>query len=186
MIKKLLKTVCEELQEMEVDYVIVGGSALVERDKPIGTSDVDFAIAPEDFDEITEKLKENPRFQRTEKMDPMISVEFQVNGAWRTVEFLNPKYFSGEKTPEEFIDYLKNYRSRKTSKGYVVDPEIVWYMRLVISDWEIYIQKILRDVRAGMDPTLLDKVLEVAEALGEKEKLEPRVKKTKEEIGHLF
>jgi hypothetical protein len=55
-------------------------------------------------------------------------------------------------------------------------------MRLAIPDWEIYVQKILRDVRAGVPEAKLDDVMEIAGVLGTAELLEPRVSKTRETI----
>ena len=56
---------------------------------------------------------------------------------------------------------MMNYRSAKGPNGNVARPEVVWYMRLVIPDWEIYVQKIMRDVRAGVPASLMDEVEEI-------------------------
>ncbi len=110
----------------------------------------------------------------------MIESEFMFENAWRTVEFLDPSYFSGEKTADEFIDYVKRYRCTKRDVGYVAHPEVVFFMRLAIADWEIYVQKILRDIRVGLPASLLDDVMEMAGTLGIREKMKPRVEYTRE------
>ncbi|MEK6987385.1 MAG: hypothetical protein AABX97_04710, partial [Candidatus Thermoplasmatota archaeon] len=58
-------------------------------------------------------------------------------------------------------------------------PEVVWYMRLAIGDWEVYVQKILRDVRTGVPPSLLDKVLDIARHFDVLEVLRPRVEQAR-------
>jgi len=91
--------------------------------------------------------------------------------------------FLGKNSGDEFIDYVKRYRSTKKDIGYIADPEVVFYMRLVITDWEIYVQKILRDIKAGLPVTVLDDVVDIAETLGLKEKMKSRVEYTKEIVG---
>ena len=181
-IDRLLEEVCRELDEMGLDYLVVVGSALEAKGYEIGTEDIDFVITPKGFDEIDDELERSSRFRMIDKIKTMIETKFFFENAWRTVEFLDPGYFSGERSPDEFIDYVKRYRSDKEKVGYVVNPEVVFFMRLMVTDWEIYVQKILRDIKAGLSIGLLEDVIKISENLGVREKIEPRVEKTKEII----
>lgn len=182
MTQDLLREVCEELKHMDMDFIVVGGSALVNEGYDISTSDLDFVLTPKHFDEIEKKLEESSRFSVKDRIQTMIESEFMFENSWRTVEFIDPDYFSGDKPPDGFIDYVKRYRSVKKDIGYVAKPEVVFYMRLMVADWEIYIQKILRDVRSGLPISLLDEVSRISKTLKVEDKMEPRVKKTKEII----
>jgi len=177
---KFLEEVCSELKDIGVDYMIVGGSTIESQGWDVGTYDIDFVLTAKEFFEIEKKLNDSPRFRMIDSIRSMIESEFMFENTWRTVEFLDPEYFSGEKTGDEFIEYVKRYRSTKKDIGYVSDPEVVFFMRLVVSDWEIYVQKILRDIRAGLPVTILDDVIEIANNLGIEEKVKPRVEYTKE------
>ncbi len=167
MINRFLEEVCKELKDVGMDYIIVGGSE-------------DFVLTTKGFSEIEEKLKKSDRFRVMDRIKTMIEGEFMFENTWRTVEFLDPGYFSVKKTADEFIDYVKRYRSTKKKIGYVANPEVVFFMRLVIADWEIYVQKILRDIRVGLPISLLDDVMEIANILGIEGKMKPRVEFTKE------
>ncbi|MFO7990940.1 MAG: hypothetical protein R6U61_01440 [Thermoplasmata archaeon] len=182
MINNFLEEVCGELKDIDVDYIVVGGSAIESRGWDIGTEDLDFVLTAKGFSDLEIKLKGSPRFKVIDRIKTMVETEFMHENTWRTVEFIDPRYFSGKKTADEFVDYVKRYRSTKEKIGHVADPEVVFFMRLMVGDWEIYVQKILRDIRAGLPVELLDDVVEISDTLGVKEKMEPRVEYTKEII----
>jgi len=179
---KFLEEVCEELKDIGLDYIIVGGSAIESKGWDIGTDDLDFVLTTKGFSEIEDKLEESSRFSVIDRIKTMIETEFMFENTWRTVEFLDPGYFSGERSAEEFIDYVKRYRSTEKDVGHVAHPEVVFFMRLSIADWEIYVQKILRDIKAGLPVTLLDDVIKISKTMGIEEKMKPRVKYTQEII----
>lgn len=181
MIDRFLKEVGRELKDIGVDYIIVG-EAIENEGWEIGTYDLDFVLTAKGFSEIESKLKDSSDFRVIDRVKTMIESEFMFENTWRTVEFIDPGYFSGEKTPDGFMDYVKRYRSVKKNIGHVANPEVVFFMRLMIQDWEIYIQKILRDIRAGLPLTLLDDVIDISKTLGVEEKMNPRVEYTKEII----
>ncbi len=168
MINRFLKEVCKELKDIGIDYIIINNGS------------GDFVLTTKGFSEIEEELKKSDRFRVMDRIKTMIESEFMFENTWRTVEFLDPGYFSGKKTADEFIDYVKRYRSTKRDVGYVANPEVVFFMRLVIADWEIYVQKILRDIRVGLPISLVDDVIEIANTLGIEEKMKPRVEYTKD------
>lgn len=173
-----VEELCRHLRKLGVDYVLVGGMAIELAGYPTGTEDVDFALTLRQFSSALRKLSEDRRFRQVEELDTIGGAQFFTGRRWVDVDFINPKLFRGKKSDEFFITYLKRYRSKSTSLGPVAAPEVAWYMRLAIPDWEIYVQKILRDIRAGVPQAKLDDVLEIAKVLGKVETLEPRVEKT--------
>lgn len=174
MTENFLKEVCEELHRLDIDFLLVGGSAIVDQ--------IDFVLTPKEFDEIEERLEKNSRFIVRDSIKTMVGTEFMYENSWRTVEFINPTHFSGNKTADEFVEYVKRYRSKKTDIGHIANPEIVFFMRLMVNDWEIYIQKILRDIKAGLPLDILNEVMAISKTLGVEEKMNPRIEKTREII----
>ncbi len=55
-------------------------------------------------------------------------------------------------------------------------------MRLVVPNWLIYVQKTLRDIRAGVPEETLEDVLAMARVLGVEDTIRPRVEKTRDVI----
>lgn len=175
-----LELLCKTLRELEVDYVLVGGMAVELAGFPTGTEDVDFAVTMREFERVMATLEGHPRFRDVESLYTIGGAQFFTGHSWIDVGFLNPRLFRGGKSGDEFIRYVRRYRSKTISLGPVARPEVAWYMRLIISDWEIYVQKILRDVLAGVPASTLDDALVIARVLGVEETLQPRVKKTRE------
>lgn len=175
-----VEELCRYLRELRIDYVLVGGMAIELTGYPTGTEDVGFALTLRQFSSTMKKLSTDKRFRQVEEFDTIGGAQFFTGRRWVDVDFIGPKLFRGKKSDEFFITYIKKYRSASTDLGPVAAPEVAWYMRLAISDWEIYVQKILRDLRAGVPQAKLDDVLEVARVLGTAEILEPRVAKTRE------
>lgn len=170
------------LRELDVDYVLVGGMAVELAGFPTGTEDVDFAVTMRDFDRVLKQLEDDPRFREVESLGTIGGAQFFTGDRWLDVEFLNPKLFQGEKSGNAFIHYIRRYRSRNTPIGPVARPEVTMYMRLIIPDWAIYVQKILRDVRAGVPEETLDGALAIAQVLGVEDTLRPRVQRTRDFI----
>ena len=176
-----LREVCLELRKAGVDYVVVGGAA-IERHHQIGTMDLDFAIALRDYPGVLEKMTAHPRVRELDDVGTMAGCKFRLGTRWIDVEFINPKLFGGKLPPDHFIDYIKRHRSERTAFGPCATSGVVWYMRLAIPDWQTYVQKILRDVRAGVPEKTLDDALAIARHFGIHELIEPRVRHAKEMI----
>ncbi len=177
-----LPSVCRDLREAGIAYIVVGGASL-ERRFPIGTGDIDLVVALRDYAGVLAKLRRHPRVRNVEDARTMAGCEWLVGTHWTDVEFINPRLFSGRREPDAFVEYVARYRSEETEVGRVAAPEVVWYMRLAVPDWTVYVQKILRDVRAGVPASLLDRVLDVAGHFGNRADLEPRVRTAREAIG---
>jgi hypothetical protein len=177
-----VEELCRHLQNLGVDFVLVGGMAIELRGYQTGTEDVGFALTLRQYSSTMRKLSTDRRFRELDDSGTIGGAQFFTGHSWVDVDFINPRLFRGKKTDDFFITYLKKYRSSSTDLGPVAAPEVAWYMRLAIPDWEIYVQKILRDVRAGVPEAKLDDVMEIAGVLGTAELLEPRVSKTRETI----
>jgi hypothetical protein len=176
-----LKDVCLELRNAGVDYVVVGGAA-IERHYRVGTMDLDFAIALKDYTTVLTKMASHPRVRDMEDLGTIAGCKFRVETRWVDVEFINPKLFCGKSPPDHFIDYVRRYRSEHTDLGPCATPPVVWYMRLAVPDWQIYVQKIIRDFRAGVPEKTLEDAVAIAAHFGIRELIESRVRQAREMI----
>lgn len=177
-----LETLTGVLEEIGADYVLVGGMAVELAGYPTGTEDVDFAVTMRDFGRVMKQLEDDPRFRDVENLGTIGGAQFFTGNRWMDVDFVNPKLFRGNKSGDAFIRYIRRYRSRKTPAGPVARPEVTMYMRLIGPDWAIYVQKILRDIRAGVPEDTLEGALAIARVFGVEEILRPRMRKTKDFI----
>lgn len=175
-----LRALCKHLQDKGLDYVLVGGIAIDMAGYSTGTEDVDFAVTLKEFAKAMAAVSNDRKFRDVEDQRTIGGGQFFTGTRWIDVEFINPILFRGAKSDDEFIDYIKKHRSRRTELGSVALPEVAWYMRLTLPDWEIYVQNILRDVRAGVPVDVLDGVLAISRTLGNLPDLGPRVGKTRQ------
>ncbi|MFQ5907656.1 MAG: hypothetical protein ACE5JE_02335 [Thermoplasmata archaeon] len=180
MMQEELEALAAVLRELGVDYVLVGGMAVELAGFSTGTEDVDFAVTMREFDRVLEELDRDARFRDVESLGTIGGAQFFTGARWLDVDFVNPKLFRGRKSGEDFIRYVKRYRSRDTLVGPVAHPAVTWYMRLIVPDWQVYVQKILRDIRAGVPEEILETALVIGKVLGVGEVLRPRVKKTRD------
>ena len=175
-----LEELSSVLRDLKVDYVLVGGMAVDLAGFPTGTEDVDFVVSMREFERVMQRIQSHRKFRNVENLGTIGGGQFFTGDGWMDVDFLNPRLFKGKRTGDQFIRYVRRYRSRKTPIGPVALPEVAWYMRLVVPDWEIYIQKILRDVRAGVPESMLEVALAIGRVFGVEDTLRPRVKKARE------
>lgn len=54
-------------------------------------------------------------------------------------------------------------------------PKVVWYMRLVIDRWELYVPKMLRDLRAGVPWSTAEEVQRLADRFERGDLLRERI-----------
>ncbi|MCI4347238.1 MAG: hypothetical protein L3J97_01300 [Thermoplasmata archaeon] len=167
------------VQALGARFLIVGGAA-VARAVPSETEDVDLMLAVSDFGRVIRSLAKDPTAY-VEKVGA-IAGGFLIAGD-RRIEFdlLDPSAFSGERSAVEFFDYVFRYRSRAGPEGRYAAPPVVWYMRLMVPDWLTYVQKILRDLRAGAPWSWMEIVLDIARRFGTRADLVPRVAEARED-----
>ncbi len=145
-----------------------------------GTEDVDPVVTMSQFSRSLSKLSKDRMFRNVEELSTIGGAQFYTGDRWVDVDFINPRLFKGRRTGDEFVSYIRRYRSRKTRWGHVAGPEVTWYMRLCVPDWLIYVQKIIRDVRAGVPEDVLEKSLGIARALGVHGEIAARVRKVRQ------
>ncbi len=167
----------------EIDYIVVGGYAWEKTVMPAGTVDLDIMIIPEEYKEGLRKVPDILReagldvVEREE--DPIMSL-FEVSSERRIMELevINSRYYSTGK--KEFFRYAKQYRTTQKNGIYYADPELVWYMRLYLPDWETYLYKCVRELtiayRVKGYTLKLSNILKIANVLGTIKKIKPRVK----------
>jgi len=174
-----VKALSDVLADEGVAFIVVGGASL-ERTWSVGTHDIDVAVTMADFSRVLQKLQVHRRFRNVDDdMIPIAGSEFFTGTRWTDVEFINPRPFSGTLPPDDFIDYVRRHRSREVEGIVFAEPEIVWYMRLSIPDWIVYVEKIVRDVRAGVPLEILEKVLGVSKHFGNTDLIIPRIREAR-------
>jgi predicted nucleotidyltransferase len=174
------------LKEIEVRFVVVGGSAVQQKVRS-GTSDVDVLILIGDWDRVKEAISKDRRATPLEINDErqMGGTEVQLGGLEpTTIEFLSAQPFSGARPPDDFVEYVRDYRSELIGGVRYATPAAVWYIRLALDEWwEAYVSKIRQDVVAGIpqDETLAQ-VIEIADRFGMGVKIRERVVDTKKTL----
>lgn len=173
----------------EIDYIVVGGYAWERTVMPAGTVDLDIIVISKDYKETLKKistaLDKAGLHAVLREEDPVMSL-FEIKGGHRTLELevINSNYYSTRK--KEFFGYVKQYRSILKKRVRYANPELVWYMRLYLPDWEIYLYKCLRELtlarQAKRYELKLNDTLEIADVFGTGDKMKTRVKVLKKMI----
>lgn len=175
------KRIGKELQELGIEYILIGGSAICFSEYPVTTKGLDFVVLK--FEELSEILKkERIKIERiSHSLDRTRTSAIHSRFDEIPVDFLNPENFS--ENPVAFFEYAKKYRTKKMDFGRVAKPELVWYMRIVIPEWITYIDKILRDIKFGHRPDkLFQKVLAIARRDGREDEISKKILRLKREI----
>lgn len=176
-----IEAIAAKLMQLGVEFVVVGGSAL-ERELAVGTGDVDFLVAVGDFDSLEEAFHDRKDIAPFEPTGTIGSSRMIVGSGWVEVEFIVGSPFSGSQRGDDFVRYVREYRSDPRGSARWARPEVVWYMRLSTDDWKMYVTKIRRDVRAGVPESTLDRVLDVAKHFGVAKKIGSRVQEVREAL----
>ncbi len=179
--KSDVEAVAVWLHRVGVQFVVIGGSAMEARVNA-GTRDVDVLIMVADWGRIGDAVENDPT------ADPLEPKEGQLRGTSIRLggmepidlEFISAEPFCGEKTPDEFVRYIRIYRSEKIGGARHATPAAVWYIRLSVDGyWNQYISKIRREIVAGMPESTLDSVIEIAKHFGVEEMMRYRVAETR-------
>ncbi|MCI4369284.1 MAG: hypothetical protein ACHP93_05430 [Solirubrobacterales bacterium] len=176
------------LERTGIEYLFVGGVAMAES-VPSVTEDFDVMILPSAFDAAVAAVDRDPSVVSMGRGPAeMPGGHVLVRGALIRFDLLDPNAYSAQRSGIDFYRFVKRYHSRATNLGRVALPEVVWYMRLVIDDWELYVPKILRDVRAGAPWALAEKVRRIARRYGVEAVLRSRLARVEEDlrINHLL
>jgi len=173
-----VRLVARKLQDLGRRYPVVGGAAM-DQLVPTSTDDVDLMLTVSQFEPIIEKLSHD--------LEVYINVSGNIAGGHvsmdgRKIEFdlLNPSSFSGRRSGDEFFDYVLKHRSKQTELGPTAQPQVVWYTRLMVPDWETYIQKIVRDLGNGAPWRWIEGVKAIARRFGTANLLASRINELQE------
>jgi len=140
----------EILRRNGVDYIFVGGTAILRR-FPSETLDFDVMVLPRDFARAVRAVDNDPSVgSMTRVPATMPGGHVIVRGSLVRFVLLDPASYAGTRDPRDFYRYVRRYASEPSPIGRVATPAVVWYMRLVIDPYELYLPKILRDLRAGV------------------------------------
>jgi hypothetical protein len=165
----------EILRRNGVDFVFVGGVAIGQR-FPSATQDFDVMVLPKGYARAVDLIDRDPAVVSMSRAPAeMPGGHVLVRGTLVRFDLLDPAAYSGVRTGEEFYDFVARYRSDLTELGRVARPEVIWYMRLVIEQWEVYVSKILRDLRAGAPWSIVAKVDRIAHRFGVQPMVRDRV-----------
>lgn len=166
------------LRRNDVPFVFVGGVAIEQR-FPSATEDLDVMVLPDGYARAVGRVDRDPSVVSMSRGPAeMPGGHVLIRGNLVRFDLLDPAAYSGTRTGEAFYRYVVRYHSDRTELGRVARPEVVWYMRLVIEPWELYVSKILRDLRAGAPWSIAGKVERIAEHFGVRSVVRAR-------LGHL-
>jgi len=157
---------------------VVGGPA-IELHYDAGTLAVDVLILVGDWQPVSEALLKSPLATPLvpDEGQQLRSTQVRLGGIEPIdLEFLSAEPFSGSRSPDEFVEYVRTYRSEKIGDVRYASPAVVWYIRLSIEGfWDQYVSKIRRDIAAGVPEGTFDAVLEIADHFGVGDKIRERV-----------
>jgi hypothetical protein len=175
--REQIKKVADWLGGLGVRFIVVGGSA-IELHYDAGTLDVDVLILVGDWQPVAEALLKSPLATPLEPDEGQLrGTQVRLGGIEPIdLEFLSAEPFSGSRSPDEFVEYVRTYRSEKIGDVRYANPAVVWYIRLSIEGfWDQYVSKIRRDIAAGVPEATFDAVLEIADRFGVRDKIRERV-----------
>lgn len=175
------EAIAAKLSEIGVEFVVVGGSTL-EREYAVGTGDVDLLVAIGDFESLEKAFQDRKDIAPFAPTGTVGSTRILVGSGWIEVEFIVGSPFSGTQRGDDFVRYVREYRSDVRGSARWARPEVVWYMRLCTDEWRMYVPKVRRDVRAEVPESTFDRVMDVARHFGVLEKIGSRVKEAREAL----
>jgi hypothetical protein len=163
------------LRRNGVEFVFVGGVAIGQR-FPSATQDFDVMVLPNGYARAVELIDRDPSVVAMSRGPAeMPGGHVLVRGTLVRFDLLDPAAYSGVRSGEDFYGFVLRYRSDLMELGRVARPEVIWYMRLVIDQWEVYVSKILRDLRAGAPWSIVAKVDRIAHRFGVQQRIRDRL-----------
>ncbi|MGD0718337.1 MAG: hypothetical protein ABSA15_01995 [Thermoplasmata archaeon] len=178
-----VEQVARWLDSLGIRHVVVGGSA-IEHPVPVGTGDVNVLVAVGDWEAIDRALENRADAIPLEPYTGTIrSTKLHLGTETVDLEFISGQPFSGNLAGDDFLDYVRTYRATKTRGVRYATPPVVWYMRLSVDDqWQQYVWKINRDIKAGVPASTLESVMEIADHFGVGPRIRERIEFTRKTL----
>jgi hypothetical protein len=163
--------------EIGVPFVVVGGSAiLLDTPDPIVTKDVDVLVSGRDLeraDRAVEGRSDAP------PLDPATGTirgtKVPIGDSSIDIGFLSASAFGGQ----PFLEYVRTSGSVPYDGTRRAKPAVVFYMRLLLDEWEANIPSIERDIGKGIPETTLDRTISIASRFGKEKVIRQRVAATR-------
>ena len=171
------------LERHRLRFIVVGGAAVF-RAYPSESRDVGALLLTREYARGIESLDRDPSVvAMTREPGETAGGHFLVGTTVVRFDILDPAAFSGTRAGDEFFDYVYRYGSRDAPEGRVATVPVVWYMRLVIEGeaWQVQVQKILRDLRAGAPWSRMADVRRIARRFGRETRVGERIVRVREE-----
>ncbi len=178
-----VEQVARWLEGLGIRHVVVGGSA-IEHSVPVGTGDVDVLVAVGDWAAIDRALENRVDATPLAPYGGTIrSTRLQLGTETVDLEFISGQPFSGNLPGDDFLEYVRTYRTTKTRGVRYATPPVVWYMRLSLDDqWQQYVWKINRDIQAGVPVSTLDSAAAIADHFGVGPRIRERIAFTRKTL----
>ncbi len=172
-----------------VPYLVVGGQAVRSASVNSETEDVDLIVAVRDFDTLIHRLEKDSRFAAPDRTSWVAKYELHFGPRrddYVELDLLNGRRFCGDRTPDEFFDYLARSWAIPSDLGPCARIPAVWYTRLMVRDSGlVYVRKVVRDLRAGASPSDLDDVLRIGQFCGTRKEVAGRIAQVREILGEV-
>jgi hypothetical protein len=176
-----LAEIVAELDRLGIRYVVVGGGAVAAQ-YSVGTQDVDILVAAEEYQPSLSKLDESPQVKWVEKSPGMATVLFHGTGGDLELDVIDTTMYSGDREPDAFVRFVRSHASVAIRGVRFATVPAVWYMRLLVPDWQIYLTKVQADLAFGVPPKFLDEAAAIADRFGCGDVIRERVGSVRAEV----
>jgi hypothetical protein len=168
------------LRKHAVRYAIVGGQAIAQN-AATTTVDVDIMVTTSDYRDTVARLSQDPTLTLAWEGGPVTRFGLQ---SFRGVplDVVDAGVFAGNKSGEEFFEFLIQKESFVKDGIRYVSPEAVWYTRLLTKRWRAYAEKIVTNVIDGLEARRLERVREIARYFGTEATIDERIAYVRDEL----
>jgi len=158
--------------------LIVGG-VVMERQGLAGTTDVDVLVAVSEFAEASTRLAGDPKVEDFGVEESTAKGFLRLGNKRIRFDLLDPSYFSGTRSGDEFFRYAWNHWATDEDIGRTALPPLVWYTRLLVES-EAYLERIADDLDDGAPAEWLDQALQIARQFKNETRIRERLRKLNE------
>lgn len=161
-----------------VEFLIVGGGA-VRQFYPSEPQDVDLLLMSRKYEAAVRALEQDPDVESFSWESRGLATGY-FRTCKRLVRFdlIDPGAFSGNRSGDQFFEYVSDYGSVSSKAGRVATVPVVWYMRLALEGeaWTAHVPKIIRDIQAGAPWSFQKSVRRIARRFGTLTRVDERLR----------